>query len=205
MVLHVSTERFSPLAPQLTFSIQTIPLDNGVEREAGFQPIRITPYLVNDRIDASLPTEVFGPGGPLEQGLNLLSQALSVWRLQGNLVFKPTVSCGNETEICIAAGAGSCTCDSATAILPSLVCAEVPFPNGHIGTAETQICDVANQQCVTVGPNGAGLADTDFVLYVTALQTGKDKRYTVHGLVHIPNICYPFDSIPCTPAVRSMQ
>ena len=179
MVLHMSTERFSPLAPQLTFSIQTIPLDNGVEREAGFQPIRITPYFVNGRIDASLPTKVLGPGGPLEQGLNLLSQALSVRRLQGNLVFKPTMSCGNETEVCIAAGGGSCTCNSATAILPSLVCAEVPFPNAHIGTAETQICDVASQQCVTVGPNGAGLADTDFVLYVTALQTGKDKRYTV--------------------------
>ena len=199
------SKRFSPLALQLTFSIETIPLDNGVERESGFQPIRITPYFVNDRIDASLPTDVFGPGGPLEQAMNLLSQALSVRRLQGNLVFKPTVSCGNETEVCVAAGAGSCTCDSATAMLPSLVCAEVPFPNGHIGTAETQLCNVANQQCVTVGPNGAGLADTDFVLYVTALQTGTEKRYTVHGLVYYPNICYPFASIPCTPAVRSMQ
>ena len=169
------SKRFSPLALQLTFSIETIPLDNEVEREAGFQPIRITPYLVNGRIDASLPTDVLGPGGPLEQGLNLLSQALSVRRLQGDLVFKPTVSCGNETEVCVAAGAGSCTCNSATAILPSLVCAEVPFPNGHIGTAETQLCNVATQQCVTFGPNGAGLADTDFVLYVTALQTGKHK------------------------------
>jgi len=42
----------------LPFSIQTITLDNGVEREAGFQPIRITPSLMNDRIDASLPTDL---------------------------------------------------------------------------------------------------------------------------------------------------
>ena len=161
----------TPLALQLPFSIQTIPLDNDVEREADFDSIRITPYFVNDRIDASLPAEVFGPEGPLERALVLISQSLSVRRLQGNLVFEPTVSCSNETDVCITAG-GSCSCNSAAAVMPFLVCAEVLIPDDHIGTAELQICNTDTLQCETVGPNGAGLVDTDFVLYVAALQTG---------------------------------
>ena len=129
---------------------------------------------MNDRIDASLPAEVFGPEGPLERALVLISQSLSVRRLQGNLVFEPTVSCSNETDVCITAG-GSCSCNSAAAAVPSLVCAEVPIPDDHIGTAELQICHTDTLQCETVGPNGAGLADTDLVLYITALQTGGHK------------------------------
>ena len=129
---------------------------------------------MNGSIDASLPAEVFGPEGPLERALVLISQALSVRRLQGNLVFEPTVNCSNETDVCITAG-GSCSCNSATAVVPSLVCAEVPIPYDHIGTAEMEICNTDTLQCEAVVYNGTGLADTDLVLYITALQTGGHK------------------------------
>ena len=167
--------RISPFSLQLPFSIRSIALDKGVQREAGFEPIRITPYFLNDSIDASLPAEVLGPGGPLERALVLLSEALSVRKLQGNLVFKPTVTCSNETDVCATAGAGPCFCDSATAVMPPLMCADLLIPDDHIGTAETQICNATALQCKSVGPNGAGLAGTDFVLYVTAFQTGRHK------------------------------
>ena len=151
-----------------------IPLDNDVARGTGFEPIRITPYLVPGLVNPFISVEILGPGGPLEQSLLLVSQTLSVQRLQGNLVFKPTVICSNETEAC-AGAAGTCVCDSATAVMPSLVCGEVAIPEDHIGMADDQVCNTASAQCETVGPNGAGFSGTDFVLYVTANQTRKHK------------------------------
>ena len=177
----------------------TIPLDNGVVRETGFEPIRITQHLVG--FVSPVISDLLGPGGPLEQSLVFVSQTLSVQRLQGNLVFKPTVTCSNETEAC-AGAAGTCVCDSATAVMSSLVCGEVAIPDDHIGTADDQVCNTGSAQCETVGPNGAGLTGTDFVLYVTANQT---RKYKLDQCSEIANSTYcNFASVYAIFSVRAM-
>lgn len=131
-----------------------------------YEPIRITLHLIQGSI-TGVPGAVFAAGGPLQQAVDLLSEALSVHRVQGKFRIEPNFACSTT----FACGGGTCSCDAAsTTITPRTCGALLTIPDEHIGAVPA--CNASVSQCVLVGPNGAGLDDTDFALYVTAIQTG---------------------------------
>ena len=166
-----------PRLQQLNADIQSAPLDNVVgerrKRQAvEYEPIRITPHLIQDSI-TGVPDAVFAAGGPLSQAVALLSEALSVHRVQGKFRIQPALTSCSTTFAC---GGGTCSCDSASTTLAPRTCGDlVTIPDEHIGTVPA--CNVSVSQCVSVGPNGDGLDDTDFVLYITAIQTGMQHAH----------------------------
>lgn len=159
-------------------------LDERRKRQAvEFEPIRITPHLIQGSI-IGVPDAVFAAGGPLQQAVDLLSEALSVHRVQGKFRILPNIIACNTTFAC---GGGSCSCDAASTTITPRTCGDLlTIPDEHIGVVPA--CNASVSQCVLVGPNGAGLDDTDFALYVTAIQTG---MYTAHC-----KMCYHSTLLP---------
>ena len=112
---------------------------------------------------------VLASNGTLSVAIELISEALSVRPSNKRLLFTPP--CVDETTSSTLCEEGAnCTCTNLT----TLQCGPyATVPNDHIGVRS--VCD-GNGMCSLQGPNGTGLADVDFVLYVTALSDGKLQK-----------------------------
>ena len=126
------------------------------------RPIRIETVLM---ANVSEIPSVFASNGTLSAAIELISESLSVQPSNERLLFTPP--CVDETNNSTLCEEGAnCTCTNLT----TLRCG--PYAtvlDDHIGVRS--VCD-GNGTCSLQGPNGTGLADVDFALYVTALSDG---------------------------------
>ena len=126
-----------------------------------FSPIRIHPVLNPSATASPRLSQIFtDPYGPFQRTLDVLSGALLVRPIQGNLTIPPT--CTNS--IAHGSNAGKCFTDSVDV---GTTCGSLfNVPADLAGTIEA--CNTTNGPCTNVGPNGPGVAETDFVLFAGA-------------------------------------
>lgn len=122
-----------------------------------YQPIRINTHILPEYLDTSITAEMVETllMPSLELASTFLKEAIQVRPLQGNFRFKPP--CTEDTDDCGA----NCSCG---AIGTNLACGLAPVPPEHIGTR--LVC--SDGQCREEGPDGAGMEDTDVLVYVIA-------------------------------------
>ena len=106
------------------------------------------------------------PNGPLFNGISTLGKLLMVQPVLGNFVIPPMCS-----EYSFGRNEGKCR-----APLPSqdsYRCGEFGIiPTEYIGTRE--VCETSDQiDCSQDGPGGAGIPDTDYLLFVSATSTSE--------------------------------
>ncbi|XP_066282949.1 ciliated left-right organizer metallopeptidase-like isoform X1 [Branchiostoma lanceolatum] len=140
-------------------------------RDSGdlFRPLRITPWFHNigselGRAEQDSLREV------VREAVGRITRALAVVPVQGSLVLGR-----NFTEICkfaVAANqpnAGKCSVARST--YPGEICiGEFPIPAAHLEGFATWD-DTGETPAQVLYTEGAGVADTDFILYVTAATT----------------------------------
>ena len=99
--------------------------------------------------------------------------------VQGNLTIPPMC-----TEYTFGLNEGKCMSP-----LPSqsdYVCGEFGvIPLSYIGTRE--VCTTSNGPCITEGPNGPGLPNADYLLFISAYSTCK---FLYLATVHIAIVTY---------------
>ena len=127
-----------------------------------FEPIRINFHYVDKNITQSNSFQALWKD-TLEESLklaaNYLRKSVRVQRLKENLKLRP--NCSSISSAC-----GECNCGG---LLSTFSCGRfVTIPQEHIGTHA--VCK--NSSCQLDGPNGAGVSDTDLLIYVTANESG---------------------------------
>ena len=135
------------------------------KRKSGYANIRIHPILT---VTVSRANEFFhGEDSPFSRAIDTLQRLLLVRPVQGNLVIPPI--CREYTS---GVNEGKCM-----APLPSqddYKCGRFGrIPHQYIGTRE--VCDASNSSCKTEGPNGAGLPNADYLLFVSVSSIGKHR------------------------------
>ena len=151
-----------------------------------YSNIRIHPVFVNGT--SALYSQLEAPDSPFFDAVKTLSSVLMVQPVQGNLIILPicTEYTGGDNE-------GKCT-----APLPSqsnFKCGEFGIiPTEYIGTRE--VCPSAStpSNCFEQGPNGPGIPNTDYLLFVSAINTCKLcilSKYKIHMLLKLePMYCW---------------
>ena len=117
-------------------------------------------------VTSSAQAYVQAPNGPLLNSITTLAELLMVQPVQGNFVIPPMCS-----EYTFGPNEGKCR-----APLPSqdsYRCGEFGIiPTEYIGTRE--VCETSDQtECPQDGPGGAGIPDTDYLLFVSATSTSE--------------------------------
>ena len=140
-----------------------------------YSNLRIHPVFVNGT--SSLYSLLEAPNSPLSDGIKTLSSVLMVQSVQGNLVIPPLC-----TEYTFGSNEGKCRS------LPSqsnFKCGEFGIiPTEYIGTRE--VCLSLNDQsrCNEQGPNGTGVPNTDFLLFISAITTRKFYMCLLYIHIH---------------------
>ena len=92
--------------------------------------------------------------------------------VQGNLTIPPMC-----TEYYYGLNEGKCV--SPLPPQDDYICGEFGIiPLSYIGTREA--CTTPNGSCTTEGPNGPGLPNADYLLFISAYSTCKFTLFTVH-------------------------
>ena len=132
------------------------------KRQSSYSNIRIHPVFTN--IASTATAFLQGDNTPLSRAIDTLESLLLVHPVQGNLIIPPTC-----IEYIYGLNAGKCR------YLPSqrnFRCGEFGvIPLSYIGTRE--VCRSSNGSCRTRGPNGPGLPNADYLLFVSASFTCK--------------------------------
>ena len=133
------------------------------KRQSTYSNIRIHPIFANI---SSIANEFLqGDDNPLSRAIDTLKSTLLVRPVQGNLTIPPMC-----TEYTFGLNEGKCISP-----LPSqsdYFCGEfgvIPLP--YIGTRE--VCTTSDGPCTTEGPNGSGLPNADYLLFISAYSTCK--------------------------------
>ena len=133
------------------------------KRQLTYSNIRIHPVLTY--IHYSADVFVQGNDSLLSKAIDTLQSILSVHPVQGNLTLPP--KCTEHTD---GLNEGKCM-----APLPSqdyYECGDYGvIPPEYIGTRE--VCDSPNGSCTIQGPDGPGLPNADYLLFVSASSTCK--------------------------------
>ena len=130
-----------------------------------YSNIRIHPVFVNGAL--LLYSQLVAQNSPFRNAIKTLSSVLMVQPVQGNLIIPPKCS-----EYTYGRNEGKCRY-----YLPSqsnLKCGEFGIiPTEYIGTRE--VCRSASTQsnCFEQGPNGTGIPNTDYLLFVSAVSTSE--------------------------------
>lgn len=128
------------------------------EREQTLQPIRISIQFVN--ISDELLSTLQSDDSPIQSAVRYFQSFLSVNQFIENLKAPPT--CDANVEI------SQCPTDS---LIPAMCGPHVHIPADHTGALV--ICSTSDMNtCVSRGDDGNGVADSDYVLYVTSQQDG---------------------------------
>ena len=133
------------------------------KRQLSYSNIRIHPIFTN--IDSNASGLVEGDNTPLSRAIDTLQSTLLVHPVQGNLTIPPM--CTEYTN-----GANEGKCISPLPSQDDYECGEFGIiPPSYIGTRE--VCTTSSGSCTTEGPNGPGLPNADYLLFVSASQTSK--------------------------------
>ena len=131
------------------------------KRQLSYSNIRIHPVFTN--IASTATAFVQGVNTPLSRAIDTLESLLLVRPVQGNLIIPPTC-----TEYTYGLNAGKCRSP-----LPSqsnFMCGAFGvIPLSSIGTRE--VCTSSYGSCTIQGPNGTGLPNADYLLFVSASST----------------------------------
>ena len=135
------------------------------KRGSGYANIRIHPILT---VTVGRANEFFhGENSPLSRAIDTLQRLLFVRPVQGNLTIQPICE-----EYASGLNKGKCM-----APLPSqdnYKCGRFgAIPHQYIGTRE--VCNTSNSLCRAEGPNGTGLPNADYLLFVSVSSIGKHK------------------------------
>ena len=118
-------------------------------------------------VDYSAYSYVQGPNSVLSDSIKTLESILMVRPVQGNLIIPPKC---NEYDIW-SYGPNEGKCSS----LPYLYyyeCGEfATIPQSYIGTLE--VCPTDSGSCRLEGPNGSGVCNADYLLFVSATSSCK--------------------------------
>ena len=132
------------------------------KRDLGYSNIRIHPLLTG--FGTNNPY-VKGNDSALSRAIDTLQRALQVHPVQGNLTIPPICE-----EYINGSNEGKCM-----APLPNQTnfeCGDLGIvPLSYIGTRE--VCSSPNGSCTIEGPNGPGLPNTDYLLFVSVSHTCK--------------------------------
>ena len=133
------------------------------KRQSSYSNIRIHPVFTNVAFTATAFLQ--GNNTPLSRAIDTLESLLLVHPVQGNLLIPPTCR-----EYVYGLNVGKCRWP-----LPSqrnFRCGEFGvIPRSYIGTRE--VCRSSNGSCTMQGPNGNGLPNADYLLFVSASSTCK--------------------------------
>ena len=133
------------------------------KRQSAYSNIRIHPIFAN--VSSTATEFLQGDDNPLSRAIDTLQSTLMVRPVQGNLTIPPMC-----TEFYYGLNEGKCVSP-----LPSqsdYTCGEFGvIPLSYIGTREA--CTTSNGSCTTEGPNGPGLPNTDYLLFISAYSTSK--------------------------------
>ena len=131
------------------------------KRESDYSNIRMHPIFTNVASTASEFIE--GDNTPLSRAIDTLQSTLLVHPEQGNLTIPPRC-----TEFTSGLNKGKCV----QSLSSDYSCGEFGvIPQSYIGTRE--VCSSSSGSCVTEGPDGPGLPNADYLLFVSAYSTGK--------------------------------
>ena len=129
------------------------------ERQQTLQPIRISLQYVEASIPAGLLALLQSNDGPVKSAVTYFQSFLLVNRFMMNLKAPPTCEVGNDVSVC-----------PENNLIPPMCGPHVQVPTDHTGPRV--ICNRDMTQCETRGNNGNGVANSDYVLYVTSQQDG---------------------------------
>ena len=106
-----------------------------------------------------------GDDNPLSRAIDTLKSTLMVRPVQGNFTIPPIC-----TEYTFGLNEGKCMSPLPTQ--SDYMCGEFGvIPVSYIGTRDA--CTTSDGPCTTEGPNGPGLPNTDYLLFVSASSTCK--------------------------------
>ena len=128
------------------------------KRQSSFSNIRIHPVFTN--ISSNATVFIQGDNTPLSRALDTLMSTLLVRPVQGNLVIPPM--CREYTN-----GLNEGKCIWPLPPQSDYACGEfgvIPF--SYIGTRE--VCTTSDGFCIKDGPDGPGIPDADYLLFVSA-------------------------------------
>ena len=133
------------------------------KRESGYSNIRIHPVFTN--IASNATKFLQGDNTSLSRALDTLQSTLLVHPVQGNLIIPP--KCTEYTY-----GTNEGKCESPLPSQDDYECGEFGIiPLSYIGTRE--VCTSSYGSCTTEGPDGSGLPNADYLLFVSASETCK--------------------------------
>ena len=149
------------------------------KRQLTYSNIRIHPVFTN--VASTANEFIHGDNSPLSRAVDTLEHLLSVHPVQGNLIIPPTC-----TEYTYGSNEGKCRSP-----LPSqsnFKCGEFGvIPLSYIGTRE--VCTSSYGSCTMQGPNGTGLPNADYLLFVSASSTCKFLKFHSKTTYYNPIIC----------------
>ena len=129
---------------------------------ANYSGIRITPFFTN--IDPEIAQLFNGTNSSLSRSIEILESILMANPVEGNFVLPPNC---NEYD----SGINEGMCEDPLPLNVTYNCGEFGVvPDEYIGVRA--VC-LANQSCHLDGPNGTGIPNTDFLLFVSAVNTCK--------------------------------
>ena len=135
--------------------------------QSGYSNIRIHPVFTN--ISSTASEFVHGNNTPLSRAIDTLQSTLLVYPVQGNLTIPPR--CREYTH-----GSNKGKCKWPSLPISEYKCGEFGvIPQSYIGTKE--VCLTSSGLCITKGPNGTGLPNADYLLFVSASPTSKFSEY----------------------------
>ena len=128
-----------------------------------YSNIRIHTMLVN--IDLEAESHIYGNNSTLSRAVEILESILMVHPVQGNFVVPPR--CNEYTS-----GPNEGKCNDSLPSNNSYNCGEFGVVSEeYIGTRE--VCLEYDGSCYVDGPNGTGIPNTDYLLFVSAASTRK--------------------------------
>ena len=138
------------------------------KRELSYTNIRIHPVLANIASRATVFLQ--GDNTPLSRAINTLQSLLLIRPVQGNLTIPP--KCTEYTS-----GLNEGKCVSPLPPQSDYKCGRYGvIPLSYIGARE--VCNSSNSSCATEGPNGPGLPNADYLLFVSVSSTCKCLTHT---------------------------
>ena len=127
---------------------------------ANYSNIRIFPFLTN--IGPEIAPLLNETNSSLSRSIEFLESILMVNPAEGNFVLPPIC---NEYD----SGINEGSCEDPLPLNVTYNCGEFGVvPDEYIGVRA--VCP-ANQSCYLDGPNGTGIPDTDYLLFVSAINT----------------------------------
>ena len=139
----------------------------------GVSPIRITPYFI-EPLSSTFRSQLIGQTGVFMKVISLISQTLLVRKISGSFTIPP--ECDEYTS---GANVGKCR-----AMHTNTRCGSYAVPRQFVGKRE--LCSSSSGSCYDSGPDGGGVANTDFLLFVgTESKFAWSPKAMQGGILHV--------------------